>query len=202
MKTYEEANCTLANKCEYTFTSTVPETTAVTVVWDSINNVYNFQVTTKDPVQGSAELFVGGKKQVFKSIANNVATFKLSDIPAETFSGATVIWDIGLGSGNAIVGASNTVTPRFVSVSPNTGSQGGTLLKLNIQGVGPATQGLQIVDSSGAQICNTIKIVKTGEVYCQTKPMVIDSTLSLTYNSLTIACTNGNAQLCKLVTNN
>lgn len=45
LKTYEEANCTLQNKCEFTFTATVPQATAIASQWDNINNRWTVKIT-------------------------------------------------------------------------------------------------------------------------------------------------------------
>lgn len=190
LKTYEEANCTLSNSCMFTFTSAIPEATAAATEWDSVNNKWAIHVTTRDPVIGSAELFIGGKKQVTQTVSGSQAVFHVTDVPSETVVGSTVIWDLGLGDGNAITQASLTLEPRLVSVSPNTGSQGGSLITLNVQGVGPATQALNVVDINGGSVCQSIKIVKYGEVKCLTKVQAWNTALSVSFGGQTFNCVN------------
>ena len=62
-----------------------------------------------------------------------------------------------------------------MSISPNVGSAGGTVLTANVQGVGIGTTGLDIVDGSGSSVCKTVKVLKYGEVQCLTKAVEIPS---------------------------
>jgi hypothetical protein len=94
--------------------------------------------------------------------------FSVSDSQSETLSGMKLYFDIGIPAGNALVQATMALTPKFVSISPNTGSAGGTVLTANVQGVGIATTELDIVDATGASICQTVKVVSYGVVECLT----------------------------------
>jgi hypothetical protein len=201
LKTYEEANCTASPDCMYTFTSTVPETTAIASVWDTINYVWTLDATTRDPVTGSAELFIGGKKQTTRSVAGTAASFEITDAPSQNIAGSVLYWDIGLGLGNNIVGGAVALEPRVVSVSPNVGSEGGSLITLNVQGVGKATQGLDVVDAAGNSVCQSLKIANYGQVLCLTKAQAINSQLSVTLGGTQYNCANSDTNQCAYATN-
>jgi len=62
-------------------------------------------------------------------------------------------FDIGIAKNNDIMSKTKTLEPRFVEINPRSGSVGGTLITANVQGVGPGTTGLDIVDMEGNSIC-------------------------------------------------
>jgi hypothetical protein len=43
--------------------------------------------------------------------------------------------------------------PKLVSITPNNGSIAGSVIVANIQGVGTGTLGLNLIDQTGAAIC-------------------------------------------------
>jgi hypothetical protein len=75
----------------------------------------------------------------------------------QTLSGMVVYWDVGLGKGYDKLTGIN-LEPKLVSVTPREGSAGGTIITLNIQGVGPLTRGLEILDGSDVSICSSLSI--------------------------------------------
>ena len=78
-------------------------------------------------------------------------------------------FNIGVPNGGEIIGQQSlALTPKLVSISPNTGSAGGTVITANVQGVGTLTTGLDIVDQTGASICASVEITAYGVVKCTT----------------------------------
>jgi hypothetical protein len=63
-----------------------------------------------------------------------------------------------------------TLTPKFVSISPNSGSIGGSLITAVVPGAGSSAT---IVDSTGASICSTVKLTAYGVIECKTLAKVI-----------------------------
>ena len=90
------------------------------------------------------------------------------------------------------------VTPNLVSISPATGSAGGTLLTVTGTGFGSKTTGLTLVDSTGADVCARVENISYGTFNCMTKPGEILKTNALKLktaagestcaNSVTTAC--------------
>jgi len=163
--------------------------------------VWTLEVTTAANVVGSAELFIAGAKQTTNSVVGSKATFTVTNAPSENIKGAYMFWDIGLGDGNDKVGAAVAMTAKFVSVSPNVGSQAGQLLTVNVQGVGRQTTGLDILDSAGNSICASMTIEKYGEVLCRTKSVAHNGQLSVSHAGATVACTNTDTSKCAYATN-
>jgi len=201
LKTYEESNCTMAGKCDFTFTSAVPEATGIAPVWDTINNVWTLEVTTLANVVGGAELYIAGAKQTTNSVSGSKATFTVTSAPSESIEGAFMYWDAGLGDGNDKVGAAVALTPKLVSVSPNVGSEAGQLLEINVQGVGIKTTGLDVVDATGNAVCENILIESYGKVLCRTKNAFFQGQLSIQHAGATINCTNSDTSKCAYATN-
>ena len=76
---------------------------------------------------------------------------------------------IGVPNGGEMISKQSlVVTPVPVSVSPNTGSAGGTVITVNVQGVETLTTGLDIVDQAGVSICATVEIIPYNVVKCTT----------------------------------
>jgi len=141
LKTYEEANCTLANKCVFSFTATVPDVTTMTQQWDSSSQrwLIHLSGTGFTGTAAQTELYIGSKRQDTSSVTATDALIQVTDAPSEKFDNMVVYWDVGLGTGNNIVGGTVNLTPKLVSVSPNQASAGGAIVNLNIQGVGKQT---------------------------------------------------------------
>jgi len=64
-----------------------------------------------------------------------------------------------------------TLTPKLVSIYPNTGSIGETSLTITGVGFGVETLGLGLVNgsSSNVQLCESIKMLEYGKFNCFTK---------------------------------
>jgi len=87
-----------------------------------------------------------------------------------------------------------TLTPKLVSIYPNTGSIGGTLLTITGVGFGVETLGLGLVNgsSSNVQLCEYAKVLGYGKFICFTKPLSVASTNTLKINQGTTYFTCGN----------
>jgi hypothetical protein len=104
-----------------------------------------------------------GKPQECISLTETEAVFKVNDAQSDSLDDVSVYWEVGQGVGNENL-ANKIITPKLISVSPNSGSAGGTEIALKIKGVGPKTEGLQVIDSSDLSICETIVIKSYGVV--------------------------------------
>lgn len=72
-----------------------------------------------------------------------------------------------------------TLTPKLVNVSVNNGSVGGTIIKANVQGVGPVSNNSLVAtlidNSTGANLCNRTWIEEYGVLFCETQTQLIDN---------------------------
>ena len=88
---------------------------------------------------------------------------------------------------------SMTVVPTLVSISPSTGSSGGTLITVTGTGFGTATEGLNLTHGpSGTDICEEVSVTGYGTFTCLTTAMEITSgeTLTLKTSSGSYSCVN------------
>ena len=85
-----------------------------------------------------------------------------------------------------------TVVPTLVSISPASGSAGGTLLTVTGTGFGSSTTGLNLEHATGGDICDEVTILGYGSFTCLTKAMEIVSgeTLTLKTASGSYSCGN------------
>lgn len=58
-------------------------------------------------------------------------------------------FDVGVPEGHKKVEDGLVLTPKLVSISPSSGSVGGTVVTATVPGVGKSTKDLDIVDSAG-----------------------------------------------------
>ena len=202
LKTYEEANCTLSNDCKFTFTSTLPTVTAVSTVWDAVDYKWNLKVmgTAITGDIASTELSIQGVNQVVKSVSSSEAIFVITDSQSMTLSNMAVYFDIGVPNGRDKMYNSQTLEPKFVSITPNSGSAGGTWIVANVQGVGPQTSGLDLVDSTDASICEKLEVPSYGVVRCLTKAnheVTAANQLKVTQNGLNFDCIHSDTTNCQ-----
>tara|TARA_B110000285_G_C15074264_1_gene589785 strand:+ start:76 stop:264 length:189 start_codon:yes stop_codon:yes gene_type:complete len=60
-----------------------------------------------------------------------------------------------------------------VSISPNVGSIGGTVITAQVPGATVTSTDIDIKDPSGNSICETIAVISYGVVECKTKAQLI-----------------------------
>ena len=114
--------------------------------------------------------------QTTSTCDDTVATFTLIDILDQDSADVQIYFDDGLPTGYTDF-TSISVEPTLVSISPSSGSSGGTLLTVSGTGFGTATESLNLVQSStGTEICDEVKISGYGSFTCLTKAMEILST--------------------------
>jgi hypothetical protein len=71
------------------------------------------------------------------------------------------------------------ITPQFVSVSPNVGSIGGTVITAVVPGATVTSTDIDIVDADGDSICQTVTVVDYGVVECLTITSAIAASTQL-----------------------
>lgn len=82
LKTYEEANCTLANDCQFAFTSILPEIVSVNPSFNAVLNAWTLIVSgtgfTGDST--NVQFYVKGVLQTTNSVTSTEAVFQISNI--------------------------------------------------------------------------------------------------------------------------
>ena len=65
------------------------------------------------------------------------------------------------------------LTPKFLSVSPQTGSPAGSLITAVVKGIGIKTQNVTLQLSNGTDICASVNITNYGILQCITKALTL-----------------------------
>lgn len=160
LKVSEEALCVPNATCDWTYIAKVPTVTGISPVWDARNNYWTVEVTGTD-FTGTAEtteLNVNGRAQTTISLTSTKAIFRVTNITGWVLNNMNVYFDVGYPAGYDLVqNQTFTLSPKLLSISPNVGSVGGSLLVAKLEGIGEitgATKSGTLVDSStGDSIC-------------------------------------------------
>ena len=171
LKTSEEASCNDPLTCDYTFTSFLPNVTALESEWDAALNVWTLKVSGTD-FTGNAStsmLSVGGIEQSAVAVLPTTAVFNVNNAVSSKLAGVRLYLDIGIPEGNrTILDQGVTLTPKFVGISSNKGSKGGSLIVLNVQGIGSAdqVQDITYADAEGASksLCSNHSTIAYGKI--------------------------------------
>lgn len=110
-----------------------------------------------------------------------------------------IYFEVGQPDGKELVQARVNLTAKLMEIEPSSGSVGGSLITATVPGVGTKTKNVDLVDSTGASICQNVTIVSYGQVQCLTKAQEIaaGSDISVKHGNTTIACSNSDATKCK-----
>jgi hypothetical protein len=78
-----------------------------------------------------------------------------------------IFFDVGRPNGSAVVEqATLALTPKFVSISPNAGSFGGSYITLSAPGATVTSTGLSLVDPAKVSICSLVTVPQYGVIKC------------------------------------
>lgn len=83
--------------------------------------------------------------------------------------------------------------PRFIKVYPNIGSFKKTKISLIVKGLGYHSQKVNVVTSTGFELCQTIDINQWGYLYCITKEdlnITEPTALFVLFNGKNLSCTS------------
>lgn len=186
-----------------TFTSVLPSLTSAAVEFDTTLNQWIYAVVgegfTGDA--STTELKIGGLDQTAHEWSDTRVSFKLTSLTSTSLSSAKLYFDIGIPENHAIVANATLVTePKLVSLSISEGSVGGSNITANIQGVGTATSGLELVDSvNGNSLCTKLTVLSYGKVQCQTiaGEIAAGTQFSVKLDSSTYECANTDITQCQ-----
>lgn len=193
LKTSEEAVCDPKDKCKYTWISEIPVIESAVTNFDESLNEWQIVVTGTDFTgdTDSVELLVNDIKQTTKSVTATEAVFTVVDVSSQSVNSNVLYFDVGIPENHTIIQQSElTLTPKFVSVSPSTGSVGGTLITASVPGIVVSdTSDISIVDAEGNSICEIIFVSSYGVVQCKTNAgEIASSELSFKKGEETYAC--------------
>lgn len=208
LKTSEEAICNDPLKCAFSFTKLLPTITAIDKEWDASLNEWTIKLSGTE-FTGNAStsmLSVGGIEQPAVAVLPTTAVFKVTNAPSSKLTGVRLHLDIGIPEGDrTLLDQGVTLTPKFVGISSNKGSPGGSVIVLNVQGVGSADKvsDITFTDAEGADksLCSNHSTIAYGKIQCSTHPVSIpaDSEIKIKVDSAAPAelCANTDPAQCK-----
>ena len=122
---------------------------------------------------GTPEFLTGLVKQTVKVVNDTNIIVSITNVNEGTFNASKIYFEKGNPDGAELIAANFSLTPKLMEVSPSSGSAGGSLITAVVPGVGIKTKNIDLVDATGASICQKVTIVSYGQVQCLTKAQVI-----------------------------
>ena len=190
--TSEEAENLVDNTFE--FMTPVAEITAMTNAFDASTNtqVITLEGTGLGTDTAEIEFYIDGVVQTVLEAADTSATITITDMLDEYSSDVQIYFPDGLPTGYSDF-ASVSVVPTLVSISPSTGSSGGTLITVTGTGFGANTEGINLTHGpSGTDICLEVNVIGYGTFTCLTTAMEINSGEQLTLKTASGSYSCGN----------
>ena len=199
LKTSEEATCEPLSKCKYTWNSFLPNVTAFNLTFDESSYQWQLKASGNDFTgdTSSTELYIANMKQTTTSVSTTEAVFIINNVTSQTLNAQKLYFDVGIPHGHSIVEASYELTPKLVSISPNSGSVGGTVITAQVPGA-TVSSTVSIVDSTGASICQSVSVTSYGVVEGKALAQEITSTqLSIKQGTTVYPCVNSDNSNCQ-----
>lgn len=193
LRTSEEA--ALADGVSKVFTQNAPisTVTALAASFDEATNTQKLTLTGESMGTDCTgiELFIDGVLQTCDTATDTEVKFTLVGLDHESTNSVQLYMPDGYPTGFDTITAV-AVTPNLVSISPATGSAGGTLLTVTGTGFGSKTEGVDLVKSDGSSVCDKVTVTGYGSFTCMTKAEEITSAdvLSLKTSAGTYDCAN------------
>ena len=132
-------------------------------------------------------------------VVSSTAQFKVTNVPSKNVKNVKMYFDIGIPGGNrTLLDNGVTLEPKFVGISSNIGSKGGSTIVLNVQGIGSTetVHDIQYVDADGADqsLCSNHSTISYGKIECKTNPGTIPPSskvkILVSSNSTAVECAN------------
>ena len=184
----------------YEFATPVATVSALAAEFDAATNTQVLTLTGSGfgTDHAGIELMIDGQKQTSVSATDTEAKFTMTHLDSESANVVQIYFPDGFPTGYDTI-RTVAVTPNLVSISPATGSAGGTLLTVTGTGFGSKTEGLTLVDSNDSDVCDKVEIIGYGQFTCQTKAIEIEKTnaLKLKTSAASYACGNSVATECE-----
>jgi len=127
LKTSEEAICDETTVCNWKYSSSVPTVTEMTSEFDIDNGKWLVKVVGTG-FAGVADLQINGVSQLSVTQTDTMLTFTVTEVQDLVSTDVNLFFPIGLPAGHDIIKAGVTLTPKLISLTPNAGTPGGTLI--------------------------------------------------------------------------
>jgi len=114
-------------------------------------------------------------------ICGQKLVFAITDSPSENLVGMQIYFADGYPKGHKIITVDSTdlvMKPELLSIYPIEGSVAGSRLEVTAPGVGIQSV-VEVTNSDGESICESVTVESFGLVVCITKAMEIDSEIKI-----------------------
>jgi hypothetical protein len=171
LKTSEEATSTSDDRA-WIYTDDLPSLDTVTTSFDDSTLQWTVTVTGTDFEDSTdgVELVISDVAQTTTSISSREVVFTISNVSSQSLSSNILYFAVGIPDNHAAIsGATITITPQLVSISPNSGSIGGTIIRAVVPGATTSSTGIDLIDvSTSGSICESVTVLEYGVVECKT----------------------------------
>ena len=198
LKTSEEAICEPKENCMFTWNSFVPEVTDVSVSFDEASLEWQFVASGIDFTGSTSntDLQIGSVSQTPISVSSTEAKFTIDNVSSGSLSSSMLYFEQGLPKNHSLVEATFIISPKLVSVTPVSGSVGGTLITALVPGA-TVSDTIDILDATQTSICESTTVTAYGVVECKTLAMEIASTeLSISKDGEISPCVSTDKSVC------
>jgi hypothetical protein len=139
LKASEEADCDYTNTCVVTLTDTLPSLTSVTASYDSASTSHQLTVSGTDFTGDTSSTYIeiGGVRQETVSVTTTSAVFKITDVTSSTIAKNLMVYFPEGHPKNhpSATSATITIDPKLESITPNSGTTAGTLIRASVPGL-------------------------------------------------------------------
>ena len=193
LKGTDEAYCsdTTGAACKFSYlTSETPTITDGAVAWATDKYEVTFTGTGFDTTTDNTRVISSGNAQtVTASTATEVKATLTNLVNSNSF------WaSLYTSKGKVGVKSGLSVTPKFTQVSPNEGSEGGTLVTFTVLGVGTA-------DTITSSVAGSVVSQSYSSITYKTNAAsVASAAVTLTIAGVSTSCENGDTTLCNYQT--
>lgn len=148
LRTSEEATCTyvraeeapnvITPNCNYVFVEPSATVTGVETGYDETQDAHLVTLTGSgfDGPASATELIIDGIVAECISLLPNQAIFKITNLKYTVPQDVQLYFEEGVPNGLEVVQTGLSFEPAFISLTPNTGSAGGTRVKISVTGLG------------------------------------------------------------------
>jgi hypothetical protein len=185
LKTSEEAPCgDDTDNCAWTYKEPDAILTSRTLAFNPADLRWELTVVGVG-FSGTPELWVGSKTQELlvptDGLCATKIVFAITDVDDSQLAGMRLYFADGYPKNHDVITGDSSdlvMNPELLSFYPTEGSVAGSRLEVTAPGVGLNSE-VDVVDATGASICESVTVEAYGLVVCITKAMEIDSEISL-----------------------
>lgn len=193
LRTSEEATCSLADCMISVIDTNLPTVTSMTTSWDETSEKHLITIAGSNFYADTAytEFKIDGYSQIIQSVTSTEVVVEVNSTLGTSSTDLKLYLLEGIPDGHSIIEGGISLDPKIISITPQTGSTGGSVINATVSGVGTETTGVTLVDSNGNDACQEVTIPEWGIVSCLTVTGDYGfNVLSLEVSGTTYDCAN------------